>query len=123
MEVKYQRNEPIQPAAITSPKKDMSVRRLLNILGIIFVPIIILSTITAPISLNQQLELYINSEAMLKSEEAWEFSLFILSFAMLYFLFVNILSLVRYGRLLLYLGLTLLLIGSLAAVFMLIGVH
>jgi hypothetical protein len=70
-------------------QKTVGMRTVLNLYGIFFSLSLLLSIITIPISLDENLHFYYNEELKMKPKEVKEFLLFIFCSAILYFTFIN----------------------------------
>ena len=71
-------------------KKEISLRTLLNLIGIFIFGGLLLTAVTVPVSLNEKMDLSINNALKLDSKELQEFLLFTIGSASIYYFLVNI---------------------------------
>jgi hypothetical protein len=71
-------------------KKEVTIRTVLNIYGVFAVLGLILSIVTSPICIDENIQFYFNKELMMGEKKIKEFLLFIFISAVAYFLFVNL---------------------------------
>ncbi|KSU86666.1 hypothetical protein A2U94_14830 [Bacillus sp. VT 712] len=71
-------------------KKKLTIRSVLNLYGIFAIAGMLLSIFTTLVSLNENMELYLKTEEMLKGKKLKEFLAFIFGSAVVYFSLVNI---------------------------------
>ncbi|WP_281202910.1 hypothetical protein [Cytobacillus kochii] len=70
--------------------KKLTIRFVLNIYGIFVILGFILSIVTSPISLNEQLQFVYHTEHLLKEEKVIQLIIFLVMGAVIYFTAVNI---------------------------------
>ncbi|HZH59020.1 MAG TPA: hypothetical protein VEY70_05525 [Metabacillus sp.] len=102
-------------------KKEMNIRRLLNGIGVFIFAGLFLSIVTIPISINGQLEFFINEELKMDGKHLKEFSIFTTLSAIIYFILVNIYFIGRTWRKVFFTALFLILCFSLFMVIYLIN--
>jgi hypothetical protein len=71
-------------------KKEMTLRKVLNIYGVFTVLALILSIFSSCISINENMNFFYNEELMLGAKKIKEFLLFIFGSALIYFSTVNV---------------------------------
>ncbi|WP_243291295.1 hypothetical protein [Bacillus sp. FJAT-47783] len=101
--------------------KEVSLRKVLNVIGIFIFVGLALTTVTIPISLNEKMEWYINEDKKMGFTELKEFFLFISGSAFIYYFLVNIYFIGRSWRKVVFIILILLTGFSLFMVFYLLN--
>ncbi len=71
-------------------KKEVSLRTLLNVIGIFIFGGLLLTIVTVPFSVNKKMDLYMNNSLKLDFNNLQEFLLFIFGSASIYYFLVNI---------------------------------
>ena len=89
--------------------RNLSVRAVLNIIGVFIFIGLLLTTLSTTIPANQGMEYYQTGEHMMKHYKIIEFSLFVLASGVIYFFLVNIYYMSQKLRRIFYLTLLLLL--------------
>ena len=79
-------------------KKEITIRKVLNIYGVFAVIGLLLSIFTNPISLNENMQVYFNEEIMMEPKKVKEFLLFIFLSSSIFFFLVNIYFIGQIGR-------------------------
>lgn len=71
-------------------KKEMNIRRLLNVIGVFIFGGLFLSIVTIPLSINEKMEFFINEELKMAGKDLKKFSIFTTFSAVIYFILANI---------------------------------
>ncbi|MDQ0859719.1 hypothetical protein [Bacillus sp. V2I10] len=116
METNIQTSKSVEPVI----KKEVSLRTILNVLGIFIIGGLIFTIVTGPVSLNEKMEFYINEELKMDGKELKEFMPFTFGSAVIYYFLVNIYFIGRLWRKVFFTTLILLTGLSLYMVFYLI---
>lgn len=86
MEIKHKTSQNIKIVT----KKQVTVRKVLNIYGVLTIIAMILGSFTNPIYVNEELGFYLNKKYILGPGEFKEFIIFLSGAAVVYFTFVNL---------------------------------
>ncbi|MDF0728409.1 hypothetical protein PY093_17355 [Cytobacillus sp. S13-E01] len=71
-------------------KKEITIKKVLNIYGVFTVLALILSVFTTPISINENMQFFYNEDLIMGAKKLKEFLIFIFGSAIVYFLSVNL---------------------------------
>ncbi|QOR64717.1 hypothetical protein IM538_12660 [Cytobacillus suaedae] len=71
-------------------KKSLTLRAVLNYIGVFLTIGMLLTIFTVPLSLNEELQFYYNTDLLLKKYKLTNFIAFSIGFAVIYFLAVNV---------------------------------
>jgi hypothetical protein len=108
MEVNYQKSTHSE----TITKKELSVRTVLNVVGVIIFFGLLLTILTVPISMNEKLEFFRDEELEMSSKKINEISIFTICVASIYFFLANIYFISGLMRKVFFITLFLIVLGS-----------
>ncbi|ART76974.1 hypothetical protein B4U37_13375 [Sutcliffiella horikoshii] len=93
-------------------KKELSIKSLLNIIGLFIFLGMIIMAITNPLTIDPNIGIYQNDKAIMKGKKLYEFAIFILISSFTYFLLVQLYFSTPKGRKVFFIVLSVLAIAA-----------